>query len=140
MFTFDGAGLSEEREMPSFARPLAAAILTAGCYLFVPTVNVQAQSPLSGPITSTPEISDQKLSAVAAAAKRVAGLQEHYQQRIAEAPADKARIIAEAHNEYTKAVTDQGLSVEEYVSILDAARDDPEFRNKILQRMRPSDE
>jgi hypothetical protein len=85
-------------------------------------------------------MSDQKLSAVAAAVKRVAGLQKDYQQRIAKAPAEKERIIAEAHNEFIKAVTDQGLSVEEYGSILDVARDDPEIRNKILQRMRPSDE
>jgi hypothetical protein len=85
-------------------------------------------------------MSDQKLSAVAAAVKRVAGLQKDYQQRIAEAPAEKERIIAEAHNEFIKAVTDQGLSVEEYGSILDVARDDPEIRNKILQRMQPSGE
>jgi vacuolar-type H+-ATPase subunit H len=126
--------------MQLFARPLVAAILTAGCYLSVPTVNVLAQSTPPGPSASTPEMLDQKLSAVAAAVKRVAGLQKDYQQRIAEAPAEKERIIAEANTEFTKAVTDQGLSVEEYDSILDAARDDPEIRKKILQRMSPSDE
>jgi Domain of unknown function (DUF4168) len=132
MFTFDAAGLSkessrEEKEMQLFARPFAAAILTAGCYLSVPTVNVLAQSPPSRPTTSAPEASDQKLSAVAAAARRVAGLQKDYQQRIAEAPAEKERIISEAHSEFIKAVTDQGLSVEECGSILDVARDDPKF-------------
>jgi len=86
-------------------------------------------------------LSDQKLSAVAAALERVASLQKDYRQRIAaaEAPADKERIVAEAHNEFTKAVTDQGLSVEEYASILDLAQDDPEIRAKLLQRIRPSD-
>ena len=128
--------------MQFFTQSLAAAILTAGCYLSIPTVNVLAQSPLPGPSAPTPDLSDQKLNAAAAALVRVASLQKDYRQRVAEAeaPADKERIVAEANNELAKAVTEQGLSVEEYVSILDVARDDPEIRGKILQRIRPSDE
>jgi hypothetical protein len=78
---------------------------------------------------------------VAAALQRVASLQKDYRQRLAEAeaPAEKERIVAEAHNEFTKAVTDQGLSVEEYASILDVAQDNPEIRDKLLQRIPPSD-
>jgi len=127
--------------MQLFTRSLAAAILTAGCCLSIPTVNVLAQSPPPGPSTSAPDLSDQKLSAAAAALERVVSLQNDYGHRIAEAeaPAEKERIVAEANNELTKAVTEQGLSVEEYASILDKARDDPEIRDKILQRIRPSD-
>ena len=127
--------------MRLFIRSLAAAALTAGCYLSIPMVNVPAQSPSPGPSTSAPDLSDQKLSAVAAAIERVASLQKDYRQRIAEAeaPAEKERIVAEAHNEFTKAVTEQGLSVEEYASILDMAQDDHEIRDKLLQRIRPSD-
>jgi len=130
------------KKMQFFTQSLAAAILTAGCYLSIPTVNVLAQSPLPGPSAPTPDLSDQKLNAAAAALVRVASLQKDYRQRVAEAeaPADKERIVAEANNELAKAVTEQGLSVEEYVSILDVARDDPEIRGKILQRIRPSDE
>jgi hypothetical protein len=86
-------------------------------------------------------LSDQKLSAAAAALQRVVSLQKDYRQRIAEteAPAEKERIVAEANNELEKAVTEQGLSVEEYASILDVARDDPEVRGKILQRIQPAD-
>jgi Domain of unknown function (DUF4168) len=86
-------------------------------------------------------LSDQKLDAVAAALERIASLQKDYRQRLAEAeaPVDKERIVAEAHGEFTKAVTDQGLSLEEYASILDMARDDSEIRSKLLQRIRPSD-
>jgi hypothetical protein len=127
--------------MRLFTRLVAAAIASAGCYLSIPAVNVLAQSPPSGPSTSAPDLSDQKLSAAAAALERVVGLQNDYRQRIAEAeaPADKERLVAEANNELAKAVTEQGLSVEEYSSILDGARDDPEIRGKILQRIRPSD-
>lgn len=122
-------------------RLLAAALVTAGCYLSVPAVKVLAQAPPAGPSTSAPDLSDQKLSAAAAALERVVGLQNDYRQRIAqaEAPADKERLVSEANNELAKAVTDQGLSVEEYSSILDVARDNPEIRGKILQRIQPSD-
>ena len=47
--------------------------------------------------------------------------------------------MVEANNELTKAVTEQGLSVEEYTSILNRARDDPEIRGKILQHIHRSD-
>jgi uncharacterized protein YqfA (UPF0365 family) len=126
--------------MRLFPRSIAAAILAAGCYLSIPTVNVLAQSP-PGPSTSAPDLSDQKLSAVAAALERVASLQQDYRQRIAEteAPADKERIVAEANVELTKAVTEQGLSVEEYTSILNVAQDDAEIRGKILQHIHRSD-
>jgi hypothetical protein len=126
--------------MGLFIRSLAAAILTAGC-LILP-IDVVAQSPLLGPSTTpAPNLSDQKLSAVAAALERIASLQKDYRQRIAEAePADKDRIVAQAHDEFTKAVTDQGLSLEEYAAILDMARDDPEIRGNLLERIRPADE
>jgi hypothetical protein len=122
-------------------RLLAAAMAIAGCYISSPPMNVLAQSPPSGPSTPAPDLSDQKLSAAAAALERVVGLQNDYRQRIAEAeaPAEKERLVAEANNELAKAVTEQGLSVEEYSSILGVARDDPEVRGKILQRVRPSD-
>ena len=130
----------EEKEMRLFTRSLAAAILTAGCYLSIPTVNVQAQAP-SGPSISARDLSDQKLNAVVAALERVASLRNDYRQRIAEAeaPAEKERIVAEANKELSKAVTEQGLSVEEYTSILDAARDNPEVRDKLIQHIRASD-
>jgi hypothetical protein len=125
--------------MRLFTRSLAATILTAGCYLSLPAMNVLAQSPPPGPSTPAPELSDQKLSAVAAALARVAGLQQDYGQRIADAraPADKERLVAEANDELTKAVTEQGLSVEEYSSILQQAQADSEIRRKILQYIHP---
>lgn len=68
--------------------------------------------------------SDQKPGAVAAALERIAGLQRAYRQRIAEAeaPADKDPIVAEAPGEFSMAVTDQGLSLEEYLDFGYGAR------------------
>ena len=124
--------------MRLFTRSLVAAILTAGCYLSIPTVNAPAQAP--SPSISARDLSDQKLKAVATALERVASLRKEYQQRIAEAeaPAEKERIVAEANKELPKAVTEQGLSVDEYTSILDAARDNPEVRDKLFQHVGPS--
>jgi hypothetical protein len=52
----------------------------------------------------------------------------------ASAPAsDKKRIAAEAFSAFQKAVTDQGLSVNEYMSILEVAQNDPEVGDKIRQ-------
>src|SRR6516162_4734135 len=50
-------------------------------------------------------------------------------------PADKERIVNEANSALVKAVIDQGLSVEEYNSILEVAQNDPGVRAKIRQRM-----
>jgi uncharacterized protein (UPF0147 family) len=115
-------------------------MLTAGYYLSAPAASVLAQTPPRGLATSAPELSDQKVNADANALKRVTDLQKDYKQRVVdeEVPAEQERILAEAQNELRKAVTEQGISVEEYVSILEAARDDPEIRGKIFQRILPS--
>ena len=61
------------------------------------------------------------------------------QQQIAAAPpSEQERIAAEATNALAKAVTDQGLSVEEYDSILEVAQNDPQVGEKIRQRLPPS--
>jgi uncharacterized protein DUF4168 len=122
-------------------RPAAAMLLLAAGLLFVPAANAQVQSPSPGLSNQSPDIPDQKLDAAAAAIKRVAGLKQDYQQRIAAAaPADKENILNEAIHALAKAVTDQGLSVEEYDSILEVAQNDPGVREKIRQRIRPSAE
>jgi hypothetical protein len=116
-------------------RSTAASLLIAAAFLFVPAANAQVQSFSPGLSEQPPNITDQKLDAAAA----VASLKQDYQQRIAvAAPADKERILNEAVNALAKAVTDQGLSVEEYVSFLVVAENDPDVREKIRQRIRPS--
>ena len=118
--------------------PTAAALLIAVGLLSVPAANAQVQSPSPGADQSS-NISDQKLDAVATAIERVASLKQDYRQRIAAAaPSDKERIAFEAINALANAVTDQGLSLKEYDSILQVAQNDPEVREKIGQRIRRS--
>jgi len=122
----------------------AAVLMAAGWYSSDITIasaqDAQREAPSPGVLTPASGITEQKLDAAAAALERVASLQKTYRQRLAEAPAqaDKERIVAEANDALEKAVADQGLSVDEYSSILEVAQNDPEVRGKILQRIRPS--
>jgi hypothetical protein len=78
------------------------------------------------------------LDAIAAALGQVVSVRESYEQRLQKAPASETeRIADEAKGALVKAVTDQGLSVEEYNSILVVAQNNPEVRKQIVQRMRP---
>jgi hypothetical protein len=120
-------------------RSFAIAVLTIAWHLSVPAANAQDRSPSPGFSDPSPNIPDQKLDAAAAALERVTSLQRNYQERIeAAAPSDKERIADEGNNALLKAVTDQGLSVDEFNSIIVVARNDPQVREKILQRLHPS--
>ena len=132
-------------QMPSSTKALRlpAAILVVAC-LFAPAANAQTQPPSSpSPDQSqqSASIPDQKLDAAAVALHQLAGLKRDYQQRIEAADdSDKQRIVDEANNALAKAVTDQGLSVEEYVGIMVIAQNDPQVRDKIIQRLPQSDD
>ena len=49
----------------------------------------------------------------------------------------RKRLADEANSALTQAISNQGLSVEEYSSILVVAQNDPAVREKILQRIQP---
>jgi Domain of unknown function (DUF4168) len=128
------------QSMRPLTPPLAATILTVAWLFSVPVANAQTQSPSPGPSEQTPK-NDQKLDAAAAALEQVASVKEDYKQRIKAAdPSDRNRLAEEAHNALVKAVTDRGLSVEEYTSILEVAENDPDVRQKIFQRIHRSTE
>ena len=117
-------------------RPAAAALLIAAGLLSVPSANAQVQSPSPGLSDQSPNIPDQKLDAAAAAIQRVASLKRDYLQQLEAAPPDdQPRIAREAGNALEKAVTDQGLSVEEYTTILEVAQTNPQVRQKIIERI-----
>jgi hypothetical protein len=100
-----------------------------------------APSPAPGAGAQQPpaNISDQKLDATAAAIEHVTAVTHDYQQKMAKAnPADKERLAGEANGALVKAVTDQGLSVDEYNSILRVAQNDPALRAKTMQRLHRS--
>ena len=125
--------------MRIFTRLLAATVLAAAWQISGPAASAQDrpsspsdQSPTTGLAQPSQKIPDQKLDAVAAALQRVAKLQEDFEQQM-------KRVAAEAKEAATKAVTEQGLSVEEYTSILETAQSDPDVREKLLQRINSAD-
>lgn len=85
---------------------------------------------------ATVGISDQKLDQAAAAMAHVNSLHKSYQQKLTQTPpAEQDRVIAEANNALQKAVTEQGLSVDEYNTIVKTAQNDPAVRDKLVQRL-----
>jgi len=121
--------------------PLLAA--TAVMLAWAPATTAQSGKPdTASPGVTAPSsnITDQKLDAAAAALQRVVSLQQQYRAKLAQTPdaSDQQRLVAEANGELAKAVTDQGLSVEEYSSIMQVAQNDPEVRGKLLQRIDPA--
>jgi hypothetical protein len=118
---------------------LAAAFLAAA----VPATNAQdsqAQSPAPSPSQPSQNIPDHKLDATAKALDQIADVKESFTKQIEATPndSDKQRLVDDANKALVKAVTDQGLTVEEYTSIMVVAQNDPAVRQKILQRMKPS--
>jgi hypothetical protein len=123
--------------MRPIVRLFSAVVLIAAWHSSIPVANAQQSAPQLS--TPAPSISDQKLDAAAAALEQVAAIQQAYRQRFAQAAtaSDQDRIAAEVRDALTKAVKDQGLSVEEYNFIIEIAQNDPEVRGKVLQRVQP---
>jgi len=99
----------------------------------------QQPSPSTGDQSKkTQNISEDKLNAAAAALAAVSQVHQDYQKRItaAASPDDKKRMVEEANKALEKAITDKGLSIDEYNAIVDVAQNDPEFKAKLIQRAR----
>jgi len=119
--------------------PFAGAILSAALLTSIPVANAQTQTPGGqGQAAQSPAISDQKLDATATALQKVTSVKQDYQQKLNSASGDEQqRIVSEANDAMSKAVTDQGLSLEEFDSIIRVAQNDPGVREKILKRVKP---
>src|SRR5262245_319368 len=121
---------------------IAAAIITVAPPVSAQEQQSPAPTPAPTPAVPSQDIPDQKLDAAAAALDRIVNVQETYQKQIAQASKTdhKQRLSEEANGAILKAVTDHGLSVEEYTQILVVARNDPVVRQKIIQRIRPPEQ
>ena len=127
---------------------LAAAALGVAGIVLLPDVNAQMTQPQARPQARSPQtqspqaqspsptIPDEKLNAAAVAIGKVTSIRQNYEGKISAAPvSDKQRLTDEANAALQKAVTDQGLSVDEYNSIIRAAQNDPAVRQKLTQRI-----
>ena len=134
-------------------RSFAAAALSVSALFLMPAANAQMNPPQARPQAQSPQaqppqaqppqtqppsapISDDKLNAAAAAIGQVATIRQGYESKIAAAPAsDKQRLTKEANDAMEKAVTNQGLSVDEFNSIIRTAQNDPAIGQKLSQRI-----
>jgi len=111
--------------MSQLARVVAGTAFILACHLSPVPANAQTAAPNNNALTSpglsqhAPNITDQKLDKAAAALERIASLQQDFRKQV------------------SKAVTDQGLSVDEYAEIMDVAQNDPQVRQKIMSRIAP---
>lgn len=122
--------------MRASMRTLAASLVGAAWLLSAPAVIAQTQPPSAAPTKPAQAIPDEKLDKAAAATVQVASLSRDYREQLAAAPpAEKQRIVDEANAKIEKAITDQGLSLQEYSSIMEEARSNPDVHQKILQRL-----
>jgi hypothetical protein len=122
-------GRAVEEGMHRSIVSFAAAVLSAGWLLSVQPATAQGQA-------EPASISDQKLDQTAAAMKNVMRIRDDYAQKLSAASPDEQKEIAgEANAALKKAVTDQGLSVEEYASIVKVAQNDPAVRERLAQRL-----
>ncbi len=68
--------------------------------------------------------------------QKIQRIQTSYHQQAAAAdPGDQQRIADQANQQAEQAVKEQGLSVDEYKSILQVAQNDPVVRQKLMNRL-----
>jgi hypothetical protein len=96
----------------------------------------RAQPDVTTPVKPDANVPDEKLDKAAAAISRVVALKQTYTQKLQTAPdGERQQIADEAKTALTRAVTDQGLSIEEYSNILQVAENDTGVRDRILKRL-----
>lgn len=115
---------------PLGALGLAAALALGGAVL--PAGAQTSEAPLA-PAPST-DFTEAQLEAFVAAALRVADVRDQYTAELAEIEDEEAQqaLIAEGNAEMLAAVEDaDGITVEEYITIGEAAAADPELGQRI---------
>ncbi|MPZ33237.1 MAG: DUF4168 domain-containing protein [Rhodospirillales bacterium] len=130
------------RPITRFAATCSTSLAVA-CLVFTPAANAQHQSPAApspaplGTTLAPADISDKKLDATAVAVRKVSAIKGAFDQKLAHAPAaEQDRLIGEANDAMTNAVTEEGLSVEEYTTILEVAESDLLVRAKLMERLK----
>ncbi|MFD2342899.1 DUF4168 domain-containing protein [Sinorhizobium terangae] len=128
----------------------AVAMLTAavfGMMTYSPAFALEmAQAQQTQPTPGQPDsggaaVSDQKIEAFAVAYLQVDKVRQEYSAKIEATPdqAAKEKLKNEASQQMVQAVeASQGISVEEYTSILTAAQNDPALAKKVQEKIQSS--
>ena len=126
--------------MQQLTRVIAGLAISVASSFVTHGISALAQSPSPPSLAqSSSDITEQKLDSGTAALERIGRLKEDYRDQIAAAPpAEHDRIAGAARRAFAEAVTDQGLSLDEYAEFIDAAKNDPQIHEKVFQRFRHS--
>jgi len=89
---------------------------------------------IDGGRPSSADISDEMVSKVGTAAVRVVEIRQSFTPRIdaARTQAEREGLEAQATTELVEAISEQGLSVDEYNEVVAAAQSDPELEERLL--------
>jgi len=87
----------------------------------------------SGAVTSA-NISDATVKKVGAALRQVAQVEQTYSRRLQSAttPGQKQDISKQANDAAATAITQQGLTIDQYKQVIQAAQSDPTLKQRVL--------
>ena len=95
-----------------------------------------AQQPSGAPsgAVSGANMSDATVKKVGAALRQVAQIEQTYSQRLqsANTPVQKQDISKQASNAAVTAITQQGLTIDQYNQVIQAAQSDPALKQRVL--------
>jgi hypothetical protein len=132
------ASCKKEQRLHRSIVSFAIVVLSAGWLIARPAA---AQNQLATPgvpdaVAPNASVSDQRLDQAAAAMKNMRTVRNNYVQKFdAASPDEKDKIISEANVAFEKVVIDQGLSLDEFDSIMTLAENDPIVRERIEKRL-----
>jgi hypothetical protein len=96
-----------------------------------PTTN--AAPPLQGTAPRQAEPSDAVVHKVGAALRQTATIRQKYTERAQSmTPAQQQQLTGQAQSEMVRAISDQGLSVQQYNQVLQLAQADPALKQRLL--------
>jgi GTP1/Obg family GTP-binding protein len=113
----------------------AAMLATA---MALPAAAQQPSGPPSGAVSGA-NMSDATVSKVGAALRQVAQIKETYSQRLqsANTPMQKQDISKQASGAAVTAITQQGLTIDQYNQVIRAAQSDPALKQRVLAAAGP---
>ncbi len=93
-----------------------------------PPVSVQPSAPAIQP-------SDAQLQKFVQASEKVSGVADEYRPKVNASPdeASRQKVIQEADEKMARLVTEDGLTVDEFVAINDAIQQDPQLRDRVIK-------
>lgn len=95
----------------------------------------------AGIATQSSSVSDVTVQHVGKAIRNVTQLRQQYTQRVQASTSQQARqeLDTQAQRDMTKAVTDQGLTLQQYDQVIQLAQADPTLRQRLLAVARSND-